>query len=367
MGCTPGVVSHRPNHVQSQPLPPLPEAGPPRRVRPALPWSDSSRSPPKDAAPPKSALKPVPAASRLLPVLYDRPYMRARPDRDPLSPTTVILIANVAVFALQLVADLARGSWLDRLLMHAVLVPSELAHGAVWQLLTFQFLHGGLLHLGINCLMLYMFGRPVEIALGRTAFWQLYLGSGALGGLLQSAATWLAPSHFGYGGTVGASCGVYGVVAVFALMNREMRLTTLIAFIIPVSMKAKHLLTVLAVVAILGLLQPHSGVAHAGHLGGMLGGWLYLQFLAGRSQPRWRWPRLRRRRQPRIAVVRTPKTPWPKAAPPSSPEPGPDELPPEEFIQQAVDPILDKISTQGIHSLTERERKILELARRKIH
>lgn len=294
--------------------------------------------------------------------------MRTRPDRDPLSPTTVILIANVAVFALQLVADLTRGSVLDRLLAHAVLVPSELAHGALWQLLTFQFLHGGLLHLGINCLMLYMFGRPVEIALGRTAFWQLYLGSGALGGLLQSAATWLAPSHFGYGGTVGASCGVYGVVAVFALMNREMRLTTLIAFVIPVSMKAKHLLTVLAVVAFLGLLQPHSGVAHTGHLGGMLGGWLYLQFLVGRPPVRWRWPRFRRRRRrrPHIAVVRTPKAPWPQPTPPPDP-PEPEELPPEEFIQQAVDPILDKISTQGIHSLTERERKILELARRKMH
>ena len=38
-----------------------------------------------------------------------------------------------------------------------------------------------------------------------------------------------------------------------------------------------------------------------------------------------------------------------------------DEVSGEDFISQEVDPILDKISKQGIHSLTERERKVLEL------
>jgi len=41
-------------------------------------------------------------------------------------------------------------------------------------------------------------------------------------------------------------------------------------------------------------------------------------------------------------------------------------LPPEEFLSKEVDPILDKISAQGIHSLTERERRILEAARQKM-
>jgi hypothetical protein len=42
------------------------------------------------------------------------------------------------------------------------------------------------------------------------------------------------------------------------------------------------------------------------------------------------------------------------------------DLPQEEFISREVDPILDKISQQGIQSLTERERKILEAARNKM-
>ena len=42
------------------------------------------------------------------------------------------------------------------------------------------------------------------------------------------------------------------------------------------------------------------------------------------------------------------------------------EVPPDEFISREVDPILDKISAHGIHSLTERERQVLEAARSKM-
>jgi hypothetical protein len=43
-----------------------------------------------------------------------------------------------------------------------------------------------------------------------------------------------------------------------------------------------------------------------------------------------------------------------------------EDLPPAEFLTKEVDPILDKISAQGIQSLTDRERKILESARQKM-
>ena len=42
------------------------------------------------------------------------------------------------------------------------------------------------------------------------------------------------------------------------------------------------------------------------------------------------------------------------------------ELPPADFMAQEVDPILDKISAHGIQSLTDRERQILEAARKKM-
>ena len=53
---------------------------------------------------------------------------------------------------------------------------------------------------------------------------------------------------------------------------------------------------------------------------------------------------------------------WPRSKSSSEEE----ELPPTEFISKEVDPILDKISAHGIHSLTPRERQILEEARAKM-
>src|SRR5207245_1735727 len=63
-----------------------------------------------------------------------------------------------------------------------------LAHGRLWQLVTFQFLHWGPLpwHLLFNCLGLYFFGREVEQAIGPSSFLRLYFFSGVAGGLLQS-------------------------------------------------------------------------------------------------------------------------------------------------------------------------------------
>jgi len=60
-----------------------------------------------------------------------------------------------------------------------------LSHGYVWQLLTFQFMHGNFLHLLLNCWAIFMFGREVEQALGRKSFLTLYLSSGVIGGLCK--------------------------------------------------------------------------------------------------------------------------------------------------------------------------------------
>jgi hypothetical protein len=80
----------------------------------------------------------------------------------------------------------------------------------------------------------------------------------------------------------------------------------------------------------------------------------------------WHWPSLgRTRRQPmRPPLVRVPSRSAARWGQPQGR--ADDDLPPEEFLSKAVDPILDKISAQGIQSLTERERRILEKAREKM-
>lgn len=302
-------------------------------------------------------------------MLDDRHYMRDEPilhTRRMHRPVSLwLVIVNVAFYAAQLIVPLT-GTAFDapppRLEPYLGLYPAGLLRGHVWQLLTFQFLHAGPLHLVLNCVMLYLFGRSVETALGAWRFLVLYVGSGVVGGLLQAVLSLLFPMHFSLGPVVGASAGVFGLIAAFAVLNRDTPITALVAFVLPVTMPAKYLLLAELVLAVLGLLQPASSIAHGAHLGGMLAGILYVKLTAQLPWPsRVRHTSLQRRLRQLVSVAAR------AGAYGEQPEPLlPDDLPADEFLAREVDPILDKISAHGIQSLTKRERQILELARRKI-
>jgi hypothetical protein len=113
-------------------------------------------------------------------------------------------------------------------------------------------------------------------------------------------------------------------------------------------------------------------VAHAAHLGGLLGGLLWVRLgwhhehihlPWERMGQRWRqWRAFHSRDRKRQLVATAVKTGYWRKPKPETPV----EVPPGEFISREVDPILDKISAHGIQSLTERERKILEAARSKM-
>jgi len=312
-------------------------------------------------------------------MLEDRDYMRAESDERPwrrrLSVSLWLVIVNAACYAAQLIVPLAGASpeSSPRLETYLALYPGDLLHGYIWQLLTFQLLHAGPLHLILNCAMLYMFGRPVEDALGRAGFLKLYFGSGAVGGLFQAVCSWVFPSHFGWTlrfgwpPVVGASAGIFGLIAAFAILNSEASITTFVYFIIPITMRAKYLLVFSALLALFGIIFPDtflgSNIAHVAHLGGMLAGIFYVRRVI---HWHWRWRVGRqpfRRSQPRQLVnVHAKKSArWRRFQPNAE-----EDLSAEEFLAKEVDPILDKISAHGIHSLTERELQILEAARKKM-
>jgi len=236
-----------------------------------------------------------------------------------------------------------------------------LKRGFVWQLITFQFLHGGILHLLFNCIALFSFGRMVEATIDKARFLALYFLSGIVGGLFQVLLAWISPAYFG-GSVVGASAGVFGVVAAFATLAPEQVITMLLFFVIPVNMRAKMLLYGSLALAVLGIVfsqQLGAGVAHGAHLGGILMGAAFIKYSGRLPERLWNpFERQRRKRELVKAVsIKIPK--WPAAE-------GPGELTEAEFISREVDPILDKISQHGIQSLTERERKILEAAKNRM-
>ncbi len=89
------------------------------------------------------------------------------------------------------------------------------AEGEYYRLLTSAFMHGSLLHIAFNMYALYLFGPPLEAALGRVRYLSLYLLS-ALGGSAASYA-FNAPS----GASLGASGAVFGLLGAFFVVNRK--------------------------------------------------------------------------------------------------------------------------------------------------
>ncbi|HTH46618.1 MAG TPA: rhomboid family intramembrane serine protease [Candidatus Limnocylindria bacterium] len=294
-------------------------------------------------------------------MLADRDYMREPGRRDPLSVTAKLCLVLAVVFALQCINGAYLHSPVEGWL---ALTRTGLRHFYLWQILTFQFLHAGFLHLLFNLLTLWWLGRYAEAAIGSRRMLLAFFGTGAVGGLLQGALMLLFPSVFGPM-MFGASAGVCGLLAIFARLESESVIQ--IYGILPI--KAWTLLMGLVIVSVFFTIVPvDPGVAHAAHLGGMLAGLGFVKLGWHHDYIELPWQglgaRIRylfRRRKP--APVLTPRfTPTPAAAAKQSQPARPvgDDM---DYISREVDPILDKIAAQGIQSLTAREKKILEDAR----
>lgn len=295
-------------------------------------------------------------------MLDDRDYMRSRSRFEAQwSATLVVIVINVVVFIVQNIVEYERLFPVDHWFALSV---DGLKSGHVWQLITFQFLHapiesGGILHLLGNLFTIYVFGRAVEEAVGKSSFVKLYLMSGVFGGMLQMAGGLIWPNHFG-SLVVGASAGAFGLVAAFATLFPQQPLHL---FFLPIEFRARTLLWVSVVISLIGIVRPPSAgvnVAHCAHLGGILTGLAYIRWLTSVQKPLMIWQPFRPKPERRELVKVQSRKPqlWQRPKPAAT-----EDLPPAEFITKEVDPILDKISAHGIQSLTPRERQILEAAR----
>lgn len=139
----------------------------------------------------------------------------------------------------------------------------------IWQLLTYQFMHGDFSHILFNMFMLWMFGMEIENAWGSKKFLIFYIAGGLGAGLLQLiAAPFLSEA---LAPTIGASGAVYAVMVAFAMFfpNRYIY----IYFLLPV--KAKYLITFLIVFEFLSVGNMDL-VAHLAHIGGALTGLIFI-------------------------------------------------------------------------------------------
>jgi membrane associated rhomboid family serine protease len=306
--------------------------------------------------PGKCALKAPLRSSNFAAMLDDRSYMRGDPHRPGWSASITLIIVLTVVYALQCIDDVyIRSGTQDYLAMSA----AALKHLWLWQLVTFQFLHLDLWHLIGNLCSLWFFGRYVEGVLGTKRFLLAYFIAGCAGGLVQGTLMVLFPEHFGVR-VFGASAGTSGIFAIFAMMESHAEIRW--NFILPI--RARVLFYIVAGISLFFTLvpTPRESVAHAAHLGGIIAGVCFLRWDATRVSMQWNPFSARRRKRQLVQAASKSLRSRPRERAGSPPA----ELPSEEFISREVDPILDKISAHGIHSLTPREREILEAARAKM-
>jgi membrane associated rhomboid family serine protease len=180
-----------------------------------------------------------------------------------------LLIINTAVFVL---SYLVQQAGFGQVFSPFALAPRDVVfHFAVWQLVTYLFLHGSVMHLLFNMLVLWMFGATLERDWGMRRFLKYYFLCGIGAGLCDVTVNALL-GHW-YTSTIGASGAIYGVLLAFGVFYPEA--TILFLFIFPI--QAKYFVMICAAIELLGSLNVNSGVSNVAHLGGMLFGLLYLK------------------------------------------------------------------------------------------
>lgn len=282
--------------------------------------------------------------------------------------TKNLIIINVLLYLATSVAEL-RGIDLEHFFALHFFLASDFG---LWQLVTYMFMHGSIMHLLFNMFALWMFGRIIEVNFGPRRFIIYYMVCGIGAGLIQEITQYVV---FAYEGldvienvrvngfvvpmsvylnnwcTVGASGAVYGILLAYGMIYPDERL---FIFPIPIPIKAKFFVVGYAVIELLeGLSQRGDNVAHFAHLGGMLFGLLLILYWSGRLE----MPSLNLnfRKAPRMRVHEG-----------GASQDSPSDLNIDEDYnqrrqqrQQEVDRILEKVRKHGYGSLSENEKRTL--------
>ncbi|MFC1520901.1 rhomboid family intramembrane serine protease [Elusimicrobiota bacterium] len=252
------------------------------------------------------------------------------------------LTRPVKILLLAIIAGYIAGSiWPQLLYSNLGLVPARVIKSFwIWQIVTYMFLHGGLLHLLFNMFAVYMFGDVLCNYWGEKFFVKYFFICG-----FGAAALTIATGPGSAIPTIGASGAIYGLLYGWA---REFPNSKLYLYgILPV--RAKHLVIFLFIMEFALSSQP-SAIARFAHLGGLATGWLYFRFplitewlyyYYSNMIPTGSYPKQKRK---------NPKQGPRKSAPDDDPD---------------LDNILDKISKHGMESLTEKEIEVLKTASKK--
>ncbi|MEK7953866.1 rhomboid family intramembrane serine protease [Luteolibacter soli] len=265
--------------------------------------------------------------------------------------TKWLLISNAILFLIDLFTRPRGGEYGVLNANFCFTIESAFREGRIWELLTFQFLHFSPLHIIANCLGIYFFGPWAERWWGSRRFLIFYLLCGVAGALFFTllTLTGILPGRDVTAPLIGASAGIYGILLSIAVIDPNARARLIFP---PIEVTMRRLALIVMGIAVLmivldnlagGRPSLNSG-GEAGHLGGAILGFLLTRF-----------PQLLGKGSPKEEKIIRPKEFRQKS-----------KLRPRTSVDIAtasdVDRILDKINREGIQSLTDEEREILQQA-----
>jgi len=193
--------------------------------------------------------------------------------------TLALVVANVVGYLIQSVAPDAVVALFALWPLGSGAATSGQVSFEPWQLVTYAFMHGSLLHLGFNMLALYMFGGAIERTFGAREFTVYYFVCAIVASLLQLAVLWFFPPSQ-YGPTLGASGAIFGLLLAFGMLYPHEKVMLIF---LPIPMPAWLFVILYAAAELtMGVTGIEPGVAHFAHLGGMLGGLVLIQYWRGR-------------------------------------------------------------------------------------
>jgi membrane associated rhomboid family serine protease len=184
--------------------------------------------------------------------------------------TKALLLVCVAFFALQELLPPTFEAWL-------ALWPLTSGLFMPWQVLTYSVLHGDVLHIALNMLVLWMFGSDLERLWGGKRYVIFVVASILAAAIAQLAWTWIIGSR---APTVGFSGATYGLLLGFGMMFPNRMVMMLIP---PIPMKAKYFVMVFVVIELVMGLRGRDGTAHFAQLGGMVGGLIMILYWRGKG------------------------------------------------------------------------------------